>query len=345
MTPYTSLAAEGGKCVQGAGAATVLRPLRGPPVSSLEHLDPLRHHLATAGPIRLGADLPRRVRPETGSSASTFSPTGITDARRTRASTSGWMTSVSTSLARSHRPALRVRNEGQLRHGLTAHRTGAAHPLYANAYNDLVERSTTPGSPGSAGKVQPRSASANSRVHGPCRPGIRLSAVCGGTGAAADLLPAAPPYYPCARARRTLGAVPCSLRELQLRALGEFFGLGNALLTNPERVGAEGPLGVESGVLLLDGLEGQGQERAAGMAPRDLPEEGFSSTIHAINGPLDVRRPRMAERRQDGVQGLLPPAGCRRVRHQARLPVTPLFQRRTWITETWLARPWGVQVP
>jgi chitinase len=312
LTPYTSLAEEGGKCVQGSGAGN-------------ECYDHFSVHLFKLSNIWTryaitwqqlaqfgwGQNIPRTVRPEKEIIGISFSPVWDNDAAPGK-SFDFSIDDISLDVKGPYADTgfSQIVSKTVFDAAFTANRTGGAHPLYANAYNDIVEALNDPrfsriGREGSADDRKREIAAFMAHV-------VQES---GSLQYAVEVSPqmtycrAGDPNYPCAAGKTYIGRGPMQLSwNYNYGQASEYFGMGNMLLTNPDLVGQQGPLSWRAGLFFWMAWKDK-DKNALLVGPHfRFMKEGFGATIRAINGALECPSTPQAEHRRTVYQDF-----CRRL--------------------------------
>jgi hypothetical protein len=306
LTPYTSLAEEGGACVQGAGVGN-------------ECYDHFSVHLFKVSNIWTryaitwqqlaqygwGKNVPRTVKPETEIIGINFSPVWDNDAAPNKAfdfSLDNISFDVAGPFANTGFESFVTK--AVFDKAFTDNRTGPAHALYANAYADLVQALNDPrfsriGREGTADDRKREIAAFMAHV-------VQET---GSLQYAVEVSPAeiycrpGDANYPCAAGKTYIGRGPMQLSwNYNYGQASEYFGMGNALLTNPDRVGTEGPLAWKTALFFWMAWKDK-DKNALFVGPHArFIKEGFGATIRAVNGALECPSTPMAQRRRQVYQ-------------------------------------------
>jgi hypothetical protein len=303
LTPYSSLADEGGKCVQGAGAGNECYDHFAVPLfrvaSTWTRYSITWQQLGQAG---WGQKIPTTVQPEKEIIGISFSPVWSNDAAPNKSfdfalddisfevngpfADTGFQSFVSKSMFDG---AYASRRAG-----------AAAHPLYGNAYQDIIEVLNDPrfsrlfreGSvddrkrelAGFLAHLVQESGSLryveeiNKEVY--CRPQASR--------------------YPCAAGKSYFGRGPMQLTgNDNYGPFGEFLGMpSSTFLNNPERVAGDAKLAWQAAFFFWMGWKDTGTNVLQGSPHATFLNSGFSATINAVNGPLECPSSQMAENRK-----------------------------------------------
>jgi hypothetical protein len=306
LTPYTSLAAEGGACVQGAGVGN-------------ECYDHFSVHLFKVSSIWTryaitwqqlaqygwGKNVPRTVKPETEIIGINFSPVWDNDAAPNKGF-DFWLDNISFDVSG---PFASTGFEAYVTKAVfdkafTDNRTGPAHALYANAYADLVEALNDPrfSRIGREGTLEDRKREiAAFMAHVVQETGSLQYAV--EVSPASTYCRSPDPTYPCAAGKTYIGRGPMQLSwNYNYGQASEYFGMGTTLLTDPDRVGREGPLAWKSALFFWMAWKDKDKNSLFVGPHARFIKEGFGATIRAVNGALECPATPMAQRRRQVYQ-------------------------------------------
>jgi hypothetical protein len=318
LTPYSSLAEEGGKCVQGAGAGNECYDHFAVPLfrvsSTWTRYSLTWQQLGQAG---WGQKIPTSVQPEKEIIGVSFSPVWTNDAAPNK-SFDFALDDISFDVGGSFADTgfQGFVSKSMFDGAYASRRAGAAaHPIYANAYQDIIEVLNDPrfsrlfreGSiedrkrelAGFLAHLVQESGSLryaeeiNKEVY--CRPGASR--------------------YPCVAGKSYFGRGPMQLTgNDNYGPFGEFLGMpSNTFLNNPERVASDGKLAWQAAFFFWMGWKDTGTNVLQGSPHATFLNTGFSATINAVNGPLECPASPMAENRKTAFREfcqLLGVGGC-----------------------------------
>lgn len=293
ITPHSAQAAEGGSCVQGTGAGQ-------------ECYDHFSVHLFKVSNIWTryaitwqqlaqygwGRKIPATVRPEAEIIGINFSP----DWPNVKTPNKGfdfWVDNLTFEVDAPYADTgfKQTIDKAKFDAAFAMYRNGQpVNPLYAKAYDDLAEALNDPrfsriGREGTAEDRKREIAAFMAHI-------VQES---GSLLYHRELAPAhiycddaKYPAYKCAPGKTYIGRGPMQLSwNYNYGAASTYFGLGNSLLTNPERVENEGPLSWKAALFFwIAGKNPDANYLLVGPHTRFL-KEGFGASIRAINGALE----------------------------------------------------------
>ena len=317
ITPPTAQAVEGGTCVQGSGAGN-------------ECYDHFSVHLFKVSNIWTryaitwqqlaqygwGQNIPRTVRPETQVIGINFSPVWDNDAAPNK-SFDFWVDDVSFDVDGAYADSgfKKIVTKAMFDSAFMSNRGGALNPLYANAYDDLVQALNDP----RFSRVG-REGSAEDRKREIAAFMAHVVQETGSLQYAVELAPqgiycrSPDPAYPCTANKTYIGRGPMQLTwNYNYGQASEYFGLGNSLLTNPDKVGTDGPLSWKTALFFWMAWKDKDKNALLVGPHARFLKEGFGASIKAVNGALECPTSPAADKRRQVYQSfctLLGVAGC-----------------------------------
>jgi hypothetical protein len=303
-TPYTAIADEGGSCVPGAKECYDHASVHLLKISNTWTRYAITwQQLAQFG---WGQMIPGTAKAETQIIGVNFSPIWVND-KLPNKSFDFWIDDVTFDVDGKYSDSgfKSIVSKATFDAAFTANRGGAAvHTLYANAYNDLAEALDDPrfsrvGREGSADDRKREIAAFMAHVV------QETNALQYSTEVMPQGIYCNPAYskYPCAPGKGYIGRGPMQLTwNYNYGPAGEYFGLGNALLTNPERVANEGPLAWKTALFFWMGWKDKDSNALLVGPHYRFLKEGFGASIRAVNGALECPSTPMADRRRNVFQ-------------------------------------------
>jgi basic endochitinase B len=317
ITPPTAQATEGGTCVQGAGAGN-------------ECYDHFSVHLFKVSNIWTryaitwqqlaqygwGQNVARTVRPETQIIGINFSPVWDNDAAPNKGF-DFWVDDVSFDVEGAYADSgfKKIVSKSMFDQAFMSNRAGALNPLYANAYDDLATALNDPrfSRVGREGTAEDRKREIAAFM-------AHVVQETGSLQYAVELAPqgiycrSPDPAYPCSAGKTYIGRGPMQLTwNYNYGQASEYFGLGNMLLTNPDKVGTDGPLSWKTALFFWMAWKDK-DKNALLVGPHSrFLKEGFGASIKAVNGALECPSSPAADKRRQVFQSfctLLGVTGC-----------------------------------
>jgi hypothetical protein len=317
ITPPTAQAVEGGTCVQGTGAGN-------------ECYDHFSVHLFKVSNIWTryaitwqqlaqygwGQNVPRSVRPETQIIGINFSPVWDNDAAPNKAF-DFWIDDVSFDVEGAYADTgfKKIVSKAMFDQAFTSNRAGTINGLYANAYDDLVAALNDP----RFSRVG-REGSAEDRKREIAAFMAHVVQETGSLQYAVELAPqgnycrANDPAYPCAAGKTYIGRGPMQLTwNYNYGQASEYFGMGNSLLTMPDKVAMDGPLAWKTALFFWMAWKDKDKNALLVGPHARFLKEGFGASIRAVNGALECPSSPAADKRRQVFQtfcSLLGVGGC-----------------------------------